>query len=99
VSRIRRSRVSLPWIVTAVLGSAAIAGCGSSGHPSRTAGARSGSSSALQFARCMRVNGVPNFPDPDANGDIQFPISSAIPQSPSFQDAQNGPCKRYLTGG
>jgi hypothetical protein len=47
------------------------------------------------LARCMRANGVPNFPDPDANGNIQFPIDSPIPRSPAFQRAQNGPCKKY----
>jgi hypothetical protein len=50
----------------------------------------------LRFAQCMRTNGVPNFPDPDANGNIQFPITSAIPKSPAFQRAQDGACKKYL---
>jgi hypothetical protein len=50
----------------------------------------------LLLANCMRANGVPNFPDPDANGDIQFPVDSPIPHSPAFQDAQNGPCEKYL---
>jgi hypothetical protein len=164
MSMIRRSRVSSLWIAIAMLGGAAIAGCGTTGHPNRTAAnARSGGSSALQFshcmrangvpnfpdpgpggypaaaqrlginlsspaaqsamnacahylpssghsplvpasirhqelllAQCMRANGVPNFPDPDANGDIQFPVTSPIPQSPAFQRAQNGPCKKYI---
>ncbi len=47
----------------------------------------------IALAKCMRANGVPNFPDPDANGNIQFAIDSPIPQSPAFQRAQNGPCK------
>jgi len=47
----------------------------------------------------MRANGVPNFPDPNANGDIQFPVTSAIPKSPAFQRAQSGPCKKYLSNG
>jgi hypothetical protein len=47
------------------------------------------------LAECMRANGVPNFPDPDANGNIQFPASSPIPESPAFQHAQDGPCKKY----
>jgi hypothetical protein len=51
----------------------------------------------LAFAKCMRRHGVSNFPDPDANGNIQFPVSSPIPQSPAFQRAQNGPCKKYLS--
>ena len=53
----------------------------------------------LLLANCMRANGVPNFPDPDANGNIQFPVTSPIPQSPAFQRAQNGPCKKYLNTG
>jgi hypothetical protein len=48
------------------------------------------------LARCMRANGVPKFPDPDANGDIQFPIGSPLPRSSAFQRAQNGPCKKLL---
>jgi hypothetical protein len=48
------------------------------------------------LARCMRANGVPNFPDPDASGNIQFPIGSPIPRSPAFQRAQNGACKPYM---
>lgn len=51
----------------------------------------------LLLASCMRTNGVPDFPDPNTNSDIQFPVDSPIPQSPAFQRAQNGPCKRYLS--
>ena len=51
------------------------------------------------LARCMRANGVPRFPDPDANGNIQFPISSPIPRSSAFQRAQNGPCKELVNTG
>jgi hypothetical protein len=50
----------------------------------------------LADAKCMRANGVPSFPDPDANGNIQFPVGDPLPQSPAFQRAQNGPCKTYL---
>ena len=46
------------------------------------------------LARCMRANGVSDFPDPDANGNSQFPIGSPIPQSQAFQRAQNGPCRQ-----
>jgi len=157
MSTIRRSRVNCLWIAIAVLGGAAMAGCGSTGPLSGTVtNAPGGSNSALRFsecmrangvpsfpdpgpsgyarrginlqspaaqsatnacthylppsghsptvpasvrhqalllANCMRANGVPNFPDPDKNGDIQFPVTSPIPQSPAFQRAQNGPCK------
>ena len=162
MSTIRRSRVSSLWIAIAVLGGAAMAGCGSTGPVSRTVtDAPGGSKSALQFsqcmrangapsfpdpgpdgyarsinlqspavqsamnactrhlpqsghsppvpasvrhqelllANCMRANGVPNFPDPDNDGDIQFPVTSPIPHSPAFHRAQNGPCKKYGNGG
>jgi hypothetical protein len=49
----------------------------------------------LLLANCMRANGVPSFPDPNAQGNIQFPISSPIPKSPAFQRASDGPCKKY----
>jgi hypothetical protein len=51
----------------------------------------------LALANCMRAHGVPNFPDPNANGDIQFPVTSPIPRSPAFQRAQSGPCRNYLS--
>jgi len=51
----------------------------------------------LAFAKCVRANGVPSFPDPGPNG-IQFPLGSPIPQSPAFQHAQNA-CKKYIAGG
>ncbi len=57
---------------------------------------------SLAYSRCMRLHGVPNFPDPKqaAGGGIQFSGSrSGInPQSPSFMSAQQS-CKRLLPGG
>lgn len=156
---IRRSRVRSLRIAIALLGAVAIAGCGSTGHPSLIS-TNATSASGLRFSQCMRANGVPNFPDPglngfqirpgsgilkspagqsafnactkylpasgdspatpesvrrqelllancmrangvpsfpdpNAQGNIQFPLSSPVPQSPAFQRASNGPCKKY----
>ena len=52
----------------------------------------------IALAKCMRAHGVPNFPDPDKNGDIQFPIDSPIPRSPAFRGAQEA-CKKYMGSG
>jgi hypothetical protein len=42
-----------------------------------------------KFAKCMRENGVPNFPDPSANGGIMFNKDSGVdPESDSFKAAQ-----------
>lgn len=91
-----RSRAYPLWIATAVLGAAAMAGCGSSGAPSGTVtNASSGSNpSFLQFAECMRANGVPNMPD---SGQIT-PGSGINPSSPAVQRALNT-CKNRLPGG
>jgi hypothetical protein len=70
-----------------------LAGCG--GHASATpttapppAGGDQ-KSAYLQFARCMRQNGQPNFPDPiqDANGDWGFPASVGKPVAPAACEA------------
>jgi hypothetical protein len=90
---------------------AALAACGSSSpKPSSkaTAPGSNGHSIKLKFSECMRANGVPDFPDPSANGgSIADPSSSfegiAIPssinpQAPAFQAAERS-CKQVLSGG
>jgi hypothetical protein len=50
---------------------------------------------ALQFSRCMRAHGVPNFPDPDSTGRIPDPATFGIDQgSPQFE-AANQACRKY----
>jgi hypothetical protein len=42
----------------------------------------------LNFARCMRAHGVPNFPDPTAvNGGMGFNLSGLDLHSPQYQSA------------
>jgi hypothetical protein len=68
------------------------------GSPSTSSGSASGGvhvaisvgsrKVALRFSRCMRANGVPNFPDPDGSGALQFGSGSGIdPRSPGVQAA------------
>ena len=92
-------RISL--ITIAVLAGTAIAGCGSTGAPSgtvtNTGSPSSGkiASQGLAFAKCMRANGVSNFPDPSGGG---LKLTPAIAQSPNFRTAQTA-CKQYLPNG
>jgi len=44
---------------------------------SLTAGGSANSSSAVAYSRCVRAHGVPNFPDPDSNG--QIPKEAVVP--------------------
>src|SRR5687767_15668372 len=42
---------------------------------------------ALAWSQCLRENGVPEFPDPDAEGRILIPRGSVDPDSAEFQEA------------
>jgi hypothetical protein len=55
-----------------------------------------GGKDATKFASCMRQNGVPNFPDPSANGSIT--ASGINPDSPAFQNAMKA-CAKYTPNG
>ena len=85
------------------------AACGSSGSggppvasisssPSGSATSSGGSARAsmLAYARCMRAHGISDFPDPDANGDLQLnnggPGSPLDPNNPQFK-AADAACK------
>lgn len=92
----RKMRRSLSLAIAIAITALAIAGCGSSGKPSRAAGAAQG----IKFADCMRAHGVPSFPDPSGDGGgIQISSSSGInPASPAFQAARSS-CGKLLPGG
>jgi hypothetical protein len=68
-----------------------VAACGSSGTPSRSSSTTSGlAGQALAYARCMRVHGVTNFPDPTNTGGVSYQGSTS---SPAFKSAQTA-CAR-----
>lgn len=60
------------------------------------AGGSGGTAQELEFARCMRTNGVPSFPDPDASGGFQL-SRGTDPSSPVFKAAQ-AKCQHFLPG-
>jgi hypothetical protein len=54
---------------------------------------------ALKYAACMRRNGVPKFPDPDANGAIAVKGGAGLdPSSPRYKAADQR-CNKLLGGG
>ena len=77
----RRARVAavITLMAAAALLTAACSGSPSSTGPggSLTAGGSANSSSAVAYSRCVRGHGVPNFPDPDSNG--QIPKEAVVP--------------------
>jgi hypothetical protein len=99
---------------TAALIAAALplAACGSSGSNGSGSGSTNAADSknysqALQFASCMRSHGVPNFPDPKANGSGGMRIESTPGSTkvngvsvngPAFQSAMQA-CRSKLPNG
>jgi hypothetical protein len=56
---------------------------------------RQAKAQGLRFSECVRSHGVPNFPDPGADGRIPDPATVGIDQgSPKFEVA-NQACRRY----
>jgi len=64
-------------------------------------GSSSGSSAqqVIKFANCMRANGVPNFPEPNSQGQELITGGSGLnPNSPQFQSAMQT-CQHLLPAG
>jgi hypothetical protein len=91
--RAQLRRAGLAAAVLALMGLLATACGGGSSHA--RAGGGGGVQAALAYARCMRAHGVPDFPDPDSNG--QFNVD---PHSTSSQEtAADQACHHLLNGG
>ncbi len=71
-----------------------VAACGSAGNGTGHATDRQ---QALAFARCMRANGVPGFPDPDPSGRFRGPGHDQQ-DNPKFRAAQQA-CRALAPGG
>jgi hypothetical protein len=89
----------------------ALAGCGTPTGDDQVSSAGGGSSSAapteerseqeavLDYAKCMRENGVPNFPDPELgdNGEARLNLPEGVDRAAA--DAANDKCKQHLPNG
>ncbi|NUR72376.1 MAG: hypothetical protein HOU81_16295 [Hamadaea sp.] len=100
-------------IALGLLASAALAGCSKSagdgvasangtanpGVSTTATGAVDEKARALQFAKCMRENGVPNWPDPKFNDGGGVSIDAPEGADPTKVDAAMQACKPYLPNG
>ena len=100
-SNMRRS--FRPVAVLALVAMAALASACGSNAPAATGSGSSGTTSsatnlahAVKFAQCMRNNGVSNFPDPSASGQLTIDAiangSGINTNTPAFQQALSA-CK------
>jgi hypothetical protein len=83
----------------AALAMVALIGAGCSDEPAENGSAgnsNAGQEQAVKFAKCMRDNGVSEFPDPDASGGLTIDGvlngSSLDPSAPAWKEAI-GACK------
>jgi hypothetical protein len=81
-----------------VTNSAATVADGGGASGSSAANSGSVASDALAFARCMRANGVPNFPDPSPGGGFLFNAGAVNPSSPAVSSARTR-CQKLMPGG
>jgi hypothetical protein len=91
------SRTFRPLAALAMIAMVAVisAGCGGTGSSGNTSTASSDSTATtadihaqgVKFADCMRENGVPDFPDPDASGDFVYGVSVSPEQWMKTLDA------------
>jgi hypothetical protein len=102
-ARLSRPGITVPLaavLVTAVLAAAGCGGSSSSANPPAANGGAgnpsSGSTKLVQFANCMRSHGLPNFPDPTAQGTFNLP--AGMSSSSQFQAADHA-CKSLAPPG
>jgi hypothetical protein len=83
------------------------AGCGGGGSPrvasvasATTAATTTNQNGLVAFSRCMRSNGMPNFPDPERVGgrSLKLTVQRLAASNPRFQAAQRA-CNHLLPNG
>jgi hypothetical protein len=76
------------------------AACGGSASSSVSAAGGSGTQKMLAYSECMRSHGVPDFPDPNASGNIQVtPGSPSDPINSPQEQVANNICRHLEPGG
>lgn len=106
-ARLRPARTASAIIAMAVLAPLAAAcssspsSTGSVGSPNAkgSATSQSASSQAVTYARCMRSHGVPNYPDPDASGQLPKTDAQLLGVSTSQYQAAQQACRHLLPAG
>lgn len=94
---------SFPAAAAAILAAAVIAACGSnassSSHGAHHLTYNQAQQAAVNFAACMRSNGVANFPDPSSPYAFKQSMApgSPVTQSPAFRSAAAA-CQHLLPG-
>jgi hypothetical protein len=78
-----------------------VVSAGGSPSVSTSAGPAGGSAedTLVEFSKCMRANGVPNFPDPKEGSNGGFDLSVPDGTDPQKVAAAQAKCKQYMPNG
>jgi hypothetical protein len=99
-ARRRRFQIGAAGPAVLLVALTLLSACGSSSSSTGTepvAGKGGAAEQARRYAQCMRGNGVPGFPDPDANGQFRGQ-SHELQGNPKFQAALQA-CRALAPGG
>jgi hypothetical protein len=95
--RNRESRHAGPLAVAAAVAVLATATACSGSAASSGSAPGGATGQMLAYSQCMREHGVPDFPDPDASGNIQVtPGSPDDPMNSSQEKTANAACRHLL---
>ena len=83
---------------TAILAIACAVALSACGPSSKKPAADRGGNALIAFSKCMRANGVTNFPDPSGGGGLNIAGTGINPQAPAFKSAQAA-CVKLMPGG
>jgi hypothetical protein len=92
--RARSTLIIVAVAVAAAAGLLLLTACSSSGSGDSEAATSDPEQATLDFAECMRDNGVPSFPDPVAQPDGSFRLQRPPGVSPSALDDALKSCMR-----
>ena len=95
--------------LAAILAAVLLAGCAGSSASSSGTHLNSDVKTALAYSRCMRSHGVPDFPDPDGQGEFQLQavqvnngvrtvMRDLFPSSPAFRAGERA-CGSFGSAG
>ncbi len=98
--RTRSLRAGTPGAgIVAVAACLLLSGCGGNSPP-HAAATPSIAAQALAFSRCMRSQGVPNYPDPSGpHGEVKLASNSGINFSSAAFKAAQSACQKLAAGG
>ncbi len=87
--------MALTGLLATACGGGSSPAASSTGGSASAAGGATREQAALAYARCMRSHGVPDFPDPDSNGNFHVGNNSVSSQ----ETAANQVCNHLLNVG